>query len=165
LSGGDLLEGLAGAAILIVNDYEFGILTQKTKVSREDLEERIPVVVVTHGANGSTISVAGAGRRVRHEVPPARLEREAIDPTGVGDAYRAGLVRGLRIGAPWPAAGRMGSVSAVFGLEALGPQPPAYSIEDFRARYERNFGEEPILEKLRLGGPNSQLSTLNSELG
>ena len=164
LSGRDLLEGLAGAAILIVNDYEFGILTQKTGLSREDLEERIPVVVITHGANGSTISVAGEGPRVRHEVPPARLEREAIDPTGVGDAYRAGLVRGLRIGAPWPAAGRMGSISALFCLEALGPQPPAYSIEDFRARYERNFGEEPILEKLTPEGPNPQPSTLNSQL-
>ncbi len=166
LSGGDLLEGLAGAAILIVNDYEFGILTQKTGLSREDLEEQVPVVVITHGANGSTISVAGEGSRARHEVPPARLERAAIDPTGVGDAYRAGLVRGLRIGARWPAAGRMGSVSAVFGLEALGPQPPPYSIAEFRSRYERNFGREPILEKLSLGGgPDSQLSTLDSQLG
>jgi adenosine kinase len=155
LSGEDLREGLAGAAVLIVNDYEFGILTQKTGLSREDLEESIPVVVVTHGADGSTISVAGTGPRARHEIPAARLERKAIDPTGVGDAYRAGLVRGLRIGASWPAAGRMGAVSAVFGLEALGPQPPGYSIEDFRARYERNFGLEPVL---------SQLSALDSQL-
>ena len=160
LSGEDLLEGLAGAAILIVNDYEFGILTQKTGLSREELEERIPVVVVTHGADGSD----DLGRRRQDDgcatkSRPPRLEREAIDPTGVGDAYRAGLVRGLRIGAPGRRAGRMGSVSAVFGLEALGPQPPAYSIEEFRARYERNFGDEPVLEKLRLGGPNSRLNS------
>jgi adenosine kinase len=167
LSGEDLRGGLGGAAILIVNDYEFGILRQKTELSREDLEEVIPVVVITHGAEGSTISVAvDGGPRARYQVPTARLEGEAIDPTGVGDAFRAGFVRGLRIGAPWPAAGRMGSVSAVFGLEALGPQPPAYSIEDFRARYERNFGKEPILEKLLPGaGPASQLSTLDSQLG
>jgi adenosine kinase len=164
LTGEDLRAGLAGAAILIVNDYEFGILMQKTGLSREDIEASIPVVVITHGADGSTISVATPGPRVRHQVPPARLEREAIDPTGVGDAYRAGLVRGLRIGAPWPVAGRMGSISAVFGLEALGPQPPPYSIADFRARYERNFGEEPVLEKLSPGGPNPQPSTLNSQL-
>jgi adenosine kinase len=155
LSGEDLRAGLAGAAILIVNDYEFGILTQKTELSREDLEEKIPVVVITHGSDGSTISVATPGPRTRHQIPPARLEREAIDPTGVGDAYRAGIVRGLRIGAPWPVAGRMGSISAVFGLEALGPQPPPYSIEDFRARYERNFGEEPVLS--RLSTPDPQL--------
>ena len=150
LSGEELRQGLSGAAILIVNDYEFGILTQKTELSREDLEDRIPTVVVTHGADGSTISAAAdGGRSTRYEVPAARVEKEAIDPTGVGDAFRAGLVRGLRIGAPWPVAGRMGSVSAVFALEALGPQPPRFSIEEFRARYERNFGEEPWLSKLR----------------
>jgi adenosine kinase len=165
LSGEELREGLHGAAILIVNDYEFGILTQKTELSREDLEEKIPVVVVTHGAEGSTISAVSGGGRERHEVPCARLETEAIDPTGVGDAYRAGLVRGLRIGAPWPTAGRMGSVSAVFGLEAVGPQPPRYSIEDFRARYERNFGEDPVLDRLRAAeGPDSELTTHNSQL-
>jgi adenosine kinase len=150
---------LSGAAILIVNDYEFGILTQKTELSRGDVEDRVPAVVVTHGAGGSMISVAAeGGRPARHEVPAASLEKEAVDPTGVGDAFRAGLVRGLRIGAPWPVAGRMGSVSAIFGLEALGPQPPRYSIERFRARYERNFGEEPLLSRLRSeGGPDSQL--------
>lgn len=153
LSGEDLRAGLTGAAILIVNDYEFGILTQKTVLSREELEEIIPVLVITHGSDGSTISVATPGSRVRHQVPPARLERGAIDPTGVGDAYRAGLVRGLRIGAPWPVAGRMGSISAVFGLEALGPQPPPYTIAEFRSRYERNFGDEPVLSRLSTSDP------------
>jgi adenosine kinase len=164
LSGEELRQGLAGAAILIVNDYEFGILTQKTDLSREDVESRVRAVVITHGAEGSTISVAaGEGPSLRHGVPAARVEKEAIDPTGVGDAFRAGLVRGLRIGVPWPVAGRMGSVSAVFGLEALGPQPPRYSIEQFRARYERNFGEEPLLERLSdQAGPDSQLATFNS---
>src|SRR6266540_1100164 len=112
LSGEELREGLSGAAILVVNDYEFGILAHKTELSREDLEDRIPVVVVTHGALGSTTSVCGEeGETVRHAVPAARLEKEAIDPTGVGDAFRAGLIRGFRIGAPWATAGRMGSVA------------------------------------------------------
>src|SRR6202162_1001616 len=65
LSGEELREGLSGAAILVVNDYEFGILAHKTELSREELEERTPVVVVTHGAQGSTISVSGeAGQTV-----------------------------------------------------------------------------------------------------
>ena len=63
----------------------------------------------------------------------------------MGDAFRAGLLRGMRVGAPWDVAGRMGSVAAVFGLEALGPQPPRYGIEEFVARYDRNFGDEPAL--------------------
>jgi len=149
LTGEELAAGLSGAAILIVNDYEYGILRHKTGLSREDLEERVPVVVVTHGADGSTISEPVDAGRVRHEVPAARLEGAAVDPTGVGDAYRAGLVRGLRIGAPWPVAGKMGSVAAVFALEAQGPQPPRYALEDFALRYRRNFGDEPALEALK----------------
>ena len=65
-----------------------------------------------------------------------------MDPTGVGDMYRAGLLRGLRIGAPWPVAGRIGSVAAVFGLETLGPQPPRYTPGVSRA-VRRNFGDAP----------------------
>jgi adenosine kinase len=149
LSGEELREGLSGAAILVVNDYEFGILAHKTELSREELEERIPVVVVAHGAQGSTISVSGeAGQTAHHAVAAARLEKDAIDPTGVGDAFRAGLIRGLRIGAPWPTAGRMGSIAAVFGLEAVGPQPERYTRDQFRERYVRNFGSDPALARL-----------------
>ena len=148
LSGTELAEGLSGAWALVVNDYEFGILTQKTGLSREAIEERVAVFVVTHGADGSTISVEAPGGRVRHGIPPAKLEKEAVDPTGVGDAYRAGFIRGLRLGAPWEVAGRIGSVAAVFGLESPGPQPPRYSPGEFRERYERNFGDERWLERL-----------------
>jgi adenosine kinase len=148
LSGDELLAGARGAAMLIVNDYELGIVSQKTGLSREALEERVPVLVATHGAEGSTISVETGSSRRRHAIPAARLEVEALDPTGVGDAFRAGLVRGMRLGLPWPVAGRMGSVAAVYGLEALGPQPPRYSITEFVARYARNFGDEPLLRAL-----------------
>jgi len=148
LSGEDLVAGLDGAFVLVVNDYEFGILRQKTGLSREDLESRVPALVVTHGADGSTISVVGPRARERHEIPVATLEKAALDPTGVGDAYRAGLVRGIRIGASWEVAGRIGSVAAAIVLESQGPQPPRYSGEDFLARYARSFGREPLLERL-----------------
>ena len=149
LTGEELRRGMAGATILVVNDYEFGILSRKTELPREDLEDEVESLVVTHGAQGSTISFRDeAGRARREEIPPARLEGEAVDPTGVGDAFRAGLIRGLRIEASWAEAGRMGSVAAVFGLEAVGPQPPRYTIAQFRERYRRNFGDDPILERL-----------------
>lgn len=148
LTGEELVEGLTGAFILIVNDYEFGVLTHKTGLSREDIESRVPVVVVTHGPDGSTIAADVSGQARRVQVPAGKLEAEAVDPTGVGDAYRAGLIRGFRIGAPWEVAGRIGSIAAVLSLEALGPQPPRYSPEQFRARYKRSFGEEAWLEKL-----------------
>lgn len=147
LTGEELIEGLTGAFVLILNDYEFGILTHKTGQSREQIEASVPVVVVTHGADGSTITAEASGRK-RLQVPPAKLEGEAVDPTGVGDAYRAGLVRGFRIGAPWDIAGRIGSVAAALSLEALGPQPARYAPADFCERYRKSFGEEPWLEKV-----------------
>jgi adenosine kinase len=148
LNGEELREGMDGASILVLNDYEFGVLTHKTGLSREEIEERVGALVVTHGAEGSTISSDDGGGTRRDQIPAARLEKEALDPTGVGDAFRAGLIRGLRIGAPWTVAGRMGSVAAAFGLEAIGPQPPRYSRERFVERYARNFGAEPVLESL-----------------
>ena len=148
LDGEELRKGMYGASILILNDYEFGILNHKTGLSREEIEQRIPVVVVTHGADGSTISVSEESGTRREEIPAAKLEAEALDPTGVGDAFRAGLIRGLRIGAPWGIGGRMGSIAAAYALEALGPQPKRYSREDFRRRYERNFGTESALDNL-----------------
>jgi adenosine kinase len=148
LTGEDLIEGLTGAWILVLNDYEFGILTKKTGLSREQIESRVPVVIVTHGPEGSTIAVTAEGTTIRRQVPAAPLEREAVDPTGVGDAYRAGLIRGIRIGAPWEVAGRLGSVAAAFGLEALGPQPPRYTPKQFCARYERAFGADAWLDKV-----------------
>ena len=150
LTGEDLARGLDGAAALIANDYEMGILTQKTGWSAEEIEARVPVVIATHGAEGSTITdSAGRTSPGRRNIPAARLEGEALDPTGVGDAFRAGLLRGIRAGLSWEIAGRMGSVAAVFGLEAQGPQPPRYSLSRFVDRYERNFGREPALEALR----------------
>jgi len=149
LSGEEMREGFREAAILIVNDYEFGILMSKTGLTREEIERRVPVLIVTHGPDGSAIHAPiGAGGRLIHQVPSAKVEREALDPTGVGDAYRAGLLRGLRVGAPWPIAGRIGSVAAVFCLEHQGPQPPRYTPAEFRARYVRNYGETPELDRI-----------------
>jgi adenosine kinase len=150
LTGEDLTRGLDGAAALIANDYEMGILTQKTGWSAEEIEARVPVVVATHGAEGSTITDSAGGPSAgRRRIPAARLEGAAVDPTGVGDAFRAGLLRGVRAGLSWEIAGRMGSVAAAFCLEAQGPQPPRYSLRQFVDRYERNFENEPALEALR----------------
>lgn len=150
LTGDDLLMGLSGAWALVLNDYEFGILTEKTGLSSEEIEARVPVSIITHGSEGSTISVSAEAGRARHEIPPARLEKEALDPTGVGDAYRAGVIRGVRAGLPWPVAGRIGSTAAILCLEAQGPQPARYSALEFHQRYERSFGPEPRIADLFL---------------
>lgn len=150
LTGEELAKGLEGASILIANDYEMGVLTQKTGWSAEEVERRVPAVIVTHGPEGSTIalSLEGTDTTLRHRIRPAKLEGAALDPTGVGDAFRAGLLRGLRAGVSWEVAGRMGSVAAVIALEHQGPQPPRYSLAQFADRYAANFGEEPAVRGL-----------------
>ncbi|MEP6993799.1 MAG: carbohydrate kinase family protein [Acidobacteriota bacterium] len=149
LSGEEMREGFRGAAILIVNEYESGILATKTGLDLPALARSVPVLIVTQGPDGSTIHERGAdGHGVKHQIPAAKVEREALDPTGVGDMYRAGLLRGLRVGADWPVAGRIGSIAAVFCIESQGPQPPRFTPEEFRARYERNYGPAPELSRL-----------------
>jgi len=140
LSGADLVDGLEGAAALICNDYEFGIVSQKTGLSEEDLLAEVGALIVTHGSEGSTIRTPDD----RHEIPPARLRGEAVDPTGVGDAYRGALLKGMLRGYPWDLSGRVASVAAVYCLEALGPQPPRFSPDDFLGRFRENFGEADL---------------------
>ncbi|HEY7369024.1 MAG TPA: carbohydrate kinase family protein [Thermoanaerobaculia bacterium] len=151
LSGKELATGLEGAAVLILNDYELGILQSKTGLSAAELQGKVGALVVTHGAEGSTVASHSEAGPIRHQIPAARVEGTVQEPTGVGDAFRAGLLRGLRAGAPWPVAGRVGSVAAVYTLETQGPQPPRYPREAFASRYERNFGKEPWLEKVLAG--------------
>jgi adenosine kinase len=116
----------------------------------------VPVLIVTRGAEGSTIALRGGqpealAGTTTFRVPPARLRGPAVDPTGVGDAFRGGLLAALHHGMPWEVAARVGSVAAVYTLEALGPQPPRYTIADFIARYGENFGFE---------GPHARVSDL-----
>jgi adenosine kinase len=147
LSGDELLAGLEGARILIGNEYEFGVIEKKTGLTESELLGRVPVVVVTRGEEGSTISVRAEGDKVAgvattHAIPPAKLRSAAVDPTGVGDAYRAGLFAARLRGLPWPLAGRVGSLAAAYCLESIEPQPPRYSMPDFLARFEDTFGRD-----------------------
>jgi len=149
LSGEDLRDGLDGASVLICNDYEFGIVSQKTGLTEEDLLAEVGALIVTHGPEGSTIRTP----EERHEIPPARLRSAAADPTGVGDAYRGALLAGMLRGYPWELSGRIASVAAVYCLEALGPQPPRFSPGDFLTRFRENFGDAGALDALFAPSP------------
>lgn len=144
LSGEELREGLDGAAVLVCNDYEFGIVTRKTGLSEDAILARVGTLVVTHGSEGSTIRTG----EVRHAIPPARLRGPAVDPTGVGDCYRGGLLKSILRGDGWDFAGRVASVAAVYCLESEGPQPPRFVPDDFRARYRENYGDDARLADL-----------------
>jgi adenosine kinase len=159
LSAPEILSGLEGAAILIANDYEFGVIEKKTGLSEAQVLERVPVLIVTRGEEGATIALRGGAHDaqnvpVTHRIPPAKLHGAAIDPTGVGDAFRAGLLAGRQRGLSWEVAGRVGSVAAVFALETVGAQPKRYTMADFLERYRENYGSEGIhgtVDRLRAG--------------
>jgi adenosine kinase len=135
-SGDELAQALDGAYLLICNDYELEILRQKTGFDESDLLARASILVVTRGEHGSSV----IRRETRVDVP-AVPPRRIVDPTGVGDAYRGGLMKGLAHGADDDVCAQLGSVAATFALEHLGGQSHAYSRAEFRDRYEKHFGK------------------------
>jgi adenosine kinase len=156
LEGADLLDGIDGAAMLIGNDYELGVIEKKTGLSEIELAAKVPVLVITRGEEGATIALrggAGGSRTIR--VPAAKLRTEALDPTGVGDAFRSGLVASRLRGLPWEEAGRVGAVAAVLCLETLGPQARRWTLDGLLERYAESFGAPlagPLAERLRGDG-------------
>ena len=135
MDGPQLKEGITGAFMVIVNDYEFELLRQKTGMSEDDVLREVEVLVVTRGENGCTVHAEGK----RHDVPavpPVRIE----DPTGVGDAFRGGFMKGLAAGAAYEECARMGSVAATYALEHLGGTSHSYSREEFKARFVAAYG-------------------------
>jgi adenosine kinase len=135
MDGAQLKEGITGAFMVIVNDYEFELLRQKTGMSEADVLQEVEVLVITRGEHGSTVLSKGT----RHDVPavpPVRIE----DPTGVGDAFRGGFMKGLATGASYEDCARLGSVAATYALEHLGGTSHAYSVEEFKARFDRAYG-------------------------
>jgi adenosine kinase len=136
MDGDELKAGLVGANIVISNDYEYELIREKTGLDVDALLERSEAVIVTRGKDGSTIYTPEG----RIDIP-AVPEHRVADPTGVGDAFRGGLMKGLAIGADWETCGRLGSVAATYALEHVGGQSHAYSLEEFRERYAAQFGE------------------------
>ncbi len=135
LDGPRLTEGVTGAFMVVVNDYELELLRQKTGFSEDDIQQRVELLVITRGEQGCT--VLNQGDRV--DVPavaPDRIE----DPTGVGDAFRGGFMKGLAMGASYEVCARLGSVAATYALEHLGGTSHAYTWEEFTGRYEKHFG-------------------------
>jgi adenosine kinase len=144
LTGEDLRTGSQGARMLILNEYELEMFRKKTALKKnEDILRLVPAVVVTLGEKGSQIITGTTTWNI-----PAAVPEKIQDPTGVGDAYRAGLIKALVHGLSWEAAGRMGSLAAVYVLETDGPQNHAYTLQAFVERYIQTFGESAEIRRL-----------------
>jgi adenosine kinase len=142
-NGEQLLHGLEGCAMLSVNEYEFELIQEKTGLSETQIMDRIGSLLVTKAKAGALLMVDGAAH-VIPSVPPTQL----IDPTGAGDAFRAGLMRSMELGLPWDVAGRVGALAATYVLEHLGTQAHYYTPTQFVARYRQHFDDDGALDIL-----------------
>ncbi len=144
MSGEELLLLIEGADLLFTNEYEKNLLESKTGLSEAQIQERIGVRVTTQGKRGVEI----VGRDVgRVHVAVAR-ERAKLDPTGVGDGFRAGFLAGRAWGLSWERSAQVGSLLATLVLETVGTQEYVVKPADFADRLSESYGDEVAAEVL-----------------
>ena len=125
---------IAQATWLAVNDYEWQVVQQRTGWDEVQILKHVQALVVTRGAEGSVIHT-----RDRQIVIPTAKPRAVVDPTGCGDAYRAGLLHGLLHGRDWETTGRIASLLGALKIESRGTQNHRFTAGEFAARYQENF--------------------------
>ena len=135
MSGVELTDGVTGAAVVIVNDYELELLRQKTGLGEQDILKLAQTLIITRGERGSTVVTADSRTDVVAVTP-----RRIVDPTGVGDAFRGGLMKGMALDLPYETCARIGSVAATYALEHLGGLSHRYTWDEFKLRYQEHFG-------------------------
>lgn len=134
-SGPELLELIDCAPVLVCNDYEAELVADKTGLALAQLAQRVDTLIVTRGGEGSTVYQRGDAQAIA-PVPAAQIK----DPTGCGDAYRAGLLYGIAAGHDWPVVGRIASVMGALKVAARGGQNHRPTRADIDALYRRSFG-------------------------
>jgi adenosine kinase len=138
-----LCHGIERCHTLVCNEYEFGLICEKTGLDRNAILSRVEALIVTLGNDGSVIYADGQ----EYRVPVVPVEHIA-DPTGVGDAYRAGILKGMALGWPWGTSGRVGAVCAAFVLEQVGTQNHRFTRRQFAERFRAHFDDEGLLDSL-----------------
>jgi adenosine kinase len=141
LDGAQVTRLIDGATYLFSNDYEDGLITQKTGWSHQEILERVTVRVITRGTKGSSVEIAGEPQL---DVPIAR-EVARVDPTGVGDAYRAGFLAGLAWDVSLERCAQLGSLLASHAIEVVGTQEYRFG-DTFLTRFEDAYGRAPADE-------------------
>jgi adenosine kinase len=141
--GPQLRDAMQDAYALTVNDYELEMVKQKTGLTENEILERVGMLIVTRGADGSTLM-----SRERRVDAPVVAPRGVLEPTGVGDAFRAGLILGLVRGYSWETTARLGALAATYALEQVGTMSHRYTLPEFVARYRTEFGDAVELDTL-----------------
>ncbi len=136
----DIRAGIEAAEMLVLNDYEFAVLCKRTGLEAHEITAQVPVVITTHGPDGSRIEGRDVEKPIEIGVVSAS---EVVDPTGAGDAYRAGLCYGYAQDWSLLEAAQLGATCASFAIETLGTQTHTFDLESIAERYEKTFGAPP----------------------
>jgi adenosine kinase len=143
LDGEQLRRDMQGAYAMVVNAYEAGVISKKTGMTIEELRKEIDILVVTQGKRGSHIYTRDEFIEV-----PVFPEVHIKEPTGVGDAFRAGLIRGIVGGWSLKTSALVGSLCATYVLEQVGTQNHYFEISEFVNRFREHFDDEGVLDQL-----------------
>lgn len=133
-----MLEGVKGATILILNSYEMGVLSKKIGMTPDDIKAFVPIVITTLGGKGSIIEGSAVNEPIEVGIVPPQ---DVLDPTGAGDAYRAGFLFGYFRDWPLKSSAQLGAVCATYAVEHIGTQNHTYTIEGVVDRYKKSFNE------------------------
>jgi adenosine kinase len=136
-------QGLTGCRGLFVNDYEFSLIEEKTGLGLEEARSRAEMIIITRGEAGADLY---AGSEMVHvaAVSPERI----ADPTGVGDAFRGGFLKGHMHGLSLERCGQMGALAATYCLENQGTQGQTFKLAEFISRFRQNFDDRGELDIL-----------------
>jgi adenosine kinase len=139
----EIKEGVEGAQSLFMNEYEFQLIQKHTGMSEQNILDRVEYMVVTLGKKGALIYADGRQIPIP-VVPPLQI----VDPTGVGDAFRGGFLRGRQLGFDWELCGKMGALAGTYCLEYRGTQNHHYTPAEFIARFRQHFDDQGALDAL-----------------
>ncbi|MCX4187237.1 carbohydrate kinase family protein [Methylophaga sp. OBS4] len=134
-NGDDLMTFAKQATYIALNDYEAQLFQDRTGLSPYEIASHVEALIITRGSKGSHIYTGGK----RIDIPCAKAER-VVDPTGCGDAYRAGLIHGIMHGKDWEETGRIASLMGAIKIEQHGTQNHLFTANAFTERYQNNFG-------------------------
>ncbi len=151
LDGDALRFGIERCDTLIVNEYEWGMIVNKTGMTRENVLQNVKALIITRGKRGADIYADGT----YHDIPLFPVPDHAIaDPTGVGDAFRAGILKGMAAGWSWEVSGRVAALCSAYVLENVGTQEHRYTPEAFVTRYRTVFDDDGALDSMIYDEPS-----------
>ena len=134
-NGKELTQMIEQATYVTVNDYESSLLQEKTGLSEKQIAERVQAYLITRGPKGSEIHSKSGMLQI-----PAATAMRVVDPTGCGDAYRAGLIYGWMNGMDMATTGRIASLMGALKIENVGPQNQRFDYEQFAEQFRQQFG-------------------------